>query len=94
MPMSSTSLPAPSALSAASNSRAQGWAGRAAVAAIRAYQLLVSPWLGPHCRFTPSCSAYAAEAIRRHGVLRGTAYGMRRLARCHPLRAGGFDPVP
>jgi len=92
--MSSTSFPEPCALTAAPNSRAQTWARRAAVAVIRVYQLLVSPWLGQHCRFAPSCSAYAAEAIRRHGVLRGAGYGLRRIARCHPLQAGGYDPVP
>lgn len=67
---------------------------RTVLAAIRAYQVFVSPWLGEHCRFAPSCSAYAAEAIRRHGVLAGSWYGLRRLSRCHPLRPGGFDPVP
>jgi len=61
---------------------------------IGAYRLLVSPWLGQHCRFAPSCSVYAAEAIRRYGVLVGSWYGLRRLARCHPLHAGGYDPVP
>ena len=92
--MSSTSSHAPSASSPASRSRAVNAPQRAALVAIRAYQLLVSPWLGQHCRFAPSCSAYAAEAIRRHGLLAGGWYGLRRLARCHPLRAGGFDPVP
>jgi len=71
-----------------------GAAQRLAVAAIRIYQLLVSPWLGQHCRFAPSCSSYAAEAIHRHGVIAGGWYGLRRLARCHPLHAGGYDPVP
>ena len=69
-------------------------AQRLAIAAIRVYQLVVSPWLGQRCRFTPSCSAYAVEAIGRHGVVTGGWYGMRRLARCHPLHAGGYDPVP
>lgn len=63
-------------------------------ALLRAYQLIVSPWLGPRCRFAPSCSAYAMEAIRVHGPARGTWLGMRRLARCHPWSAGGYDPVP
>jgi len=67
---------------------------RAALAGIHAYQLLVSPWLGPRCRFVPSCSTYASEAIRRHGLGAGLWYGLRRLARCHPLCPGGYDPVP
>jgi len=92
--MSTTISPAPCALPPAPSSRALGLVQRAALAAIRAYQLVVSPVLGPHCRFAPSCSAYAAEAIRRHGVAAGGWYGLRRLARCHPLRAGGYDPVP
>ena len=61
---------------------------------IRAYQLLVSPLLGPRCRFYPSCSSYALEAIRAHGPLRGTWLAGRRLLRCHPWNAGGLDPVP
>lgn len=61
---------------------------------IRAYQLLVSPWLGPACRFEPSCSGYAREAVERHGVLRGGWLAMRRLLRCHPFGGCGYDPVP
>jgi putative membrane protein insertion efficiency factor len=61
---------------------------------IRAYQLVVSPLLGPRCRFYPSCSSYALEAIRRHGPLRGTWLAGRRLLRCHPWNPGGLDPVP
>lgn len=61
---------------------------------IRTYQLLVSPLLGPRCRFYPSCSQYALEAVARHGALRGSWLALRRLARCHPLHAGGYDPVP
>ena len=80
--------------SAAPTPSALGLAERAVLAAIRLYQLAVSPLLGPHCRFAPSCSASAAEAVRRHGVLTGTGYALRRLARCHPLCEGGFDPVP
>ncbi|MBX3024787.1 membrane protein insertion efficiency factor YidD [bacterium] len=84
--MSSTSCPAPSA-------SASGLGGRAALAAIRAYQVLVSPLLGSHCRFAPSCSRYAADAIARHGLLAGGWRALRRLARCHPLNPGGYDPV-
>ncbi|MDQ1603263.1 MAG: uncharacterized protein QOE01_1108 [Actinomycetota bacterium] len=61
---------------------------------IRAYQLVVSPWLGPRCRFYPSCSAYAVEAIAVHGILRGPYLAARRLLRCHPWNPGGVDPVP
>jgi putative membrane protein insertion efficiency factor len=61
---------------------------------IRLYQRLVSPLLGPRCRFHPSCSAYAIEALQRHGLARGSALAARRLARCHPLNEGGIDPVP
>jgi len=61
---------------------------------IRLYQLLLSPWLGHHCRFYPSCSSYAAEAIETHGALRGSWLTLQRLSRCHPWHAGGPDPVP
>jgi len=61
---------------------------------IRAYQLLVSPLLGPRCRFYPSCSGYALEALRAHGPFRGTWLAARRLSRCHPWNPGGLDPVP
>lgn len=64
------------------------------VMAVRGYQMVVSPWLPPACRYTPSCSQYAIEALQRHGALKGTWLAARRLARCHPFRAGGHDPVP
>ena len=61
---------------------------------IAGYRRFISPLFPPHCRYEPSCSAYAAEAIRIHGALRGTVMGLRRIARCHPWAAGGLDPVP
>jgi len=61
---------------------------------IRGYQLLISPVLPPACRYLPSCSDYAAEAVARHGALRGSWLALRRLARCHPWGGSGYDPVP
>jgi putative membrane protein insertion efficiency factor len=67
---------------------------RLLIALIRAYRLFLSPWWGRHCRFTPTCSEYALEAIERHGSLNGSWLAVRRIARCHPWQPGGFDPVP
>ncbi len=64
------------------------------VAAIRAYQLVISPWTMSSCRFYPSCSQYALEAVQSHGVVRGGWLAVRRLGRCHPWTAGGVDHVP
>ncbi|HEY1327726.1 MAG TPA: membrane protein insertion efficiency factor YidD [Casimicrobiaceae bacterium] len=64
------------------------------VALVRAYQLLFRPLLGANCRFHPSCSDYALEAIERHGALRGAWLAVRRIGRCHPYHPGGYDPVP
>ncbi len=61
---------------------------------IRLYRATISPLLGPRCRFEPSCSAYAEEALRTHGVVRGVALAAWRLGRCHPFARGGIDPVP
>lgn len=61
---------------------------------IRMYQVWLSPFLMPSCRFTPSCSQYALEAISKHGALRGSILALGRLMRCHPLHPGGYDPVP
>ena len=61
---------------------------------IRLYQILISPYLAPSCRFTPSCSQYALDAIEQEGPVKGSLLAMRRLARCHPFHAGGSDPVP
>ena len=65
-----------------------------ALGLIRLYQRAISPFLPPACRFVPTCSAYGYEAIARHGVWLGSWLALRRLARCHPFCAGGYDPVP
>jgi len=70
------------------------YAQRILLAAIRGYQLFFSPLFAGSCRFVPSCSAYAVEAVREHGVLRGSLLSLKRLARCRPLAKHGFDPVP
>jgi putative membrane protein insertion efficiency factor len=63
-------------------------------ALLRGYKYLISPLMGQNCRFHPSCSDYAREAVLKHGVLRGLWLAMRRVGRCHPWNPGGFDPVP
>ena len=67
---------------------------RVLIGIIRAYQYLLSPWWGSQCRFTPTCSHYAVEALQRHGALAGSWLAARRILRCHPWSAGGYDPVP
>ena len=67
---------------------------RMIIGAIRGYQLIVSPWLPPACRYEPSCSEYALTAVRRFGAARGGWLSVRRLLRCHPLGSCGYDPVP
>lgn len=66
----------------------------ALVALLRLYKRFISPLLPPACRFAPTCSEYAQEAIAKHGALRGSILAAKRLAKCHPLHPGGFDPVP
>lgn len=61
---------------------------------IRGYKLVLSPLLGRHCRFLPTCSSYAYEAVERFGAAKGAVLGLRRLLKCHPFHAGGHDPVP
>jgi putative membrane protein insertion efficiency factor len=64
------------------------------VAFVRGYRYLLSPWWGRQCRFTPTCSQYAIEALERHGAARGAWLALKRVLRCHPWGGGGFDPVP
>jgi len=64
------------------------------VGLIRVYQVALSPYFGSQCRFTPTCSEYAKEAVRQHGALKGSWLAIRRIGRCHPYHPGGHDPVP
>ncbi len=61
---------------------------------VRGYQVVLSPWLGSNCRYQPTCSAYALEALQRHGALKGGWLALRRIGRCHPWGRSGYDPVP
>jgi putative membrane protein insertion efficiency factor len=74
--------------------RSSSVSSQIAVVLIRGYRSLLSPLLPPTCRFHPSCSEYALHAVEQHGALRGSWLGLRRVVRCHPLSAGGYDPVP
>jgi putative membrane protein insertion efficiency factor len=69
-------------------------AARLLSGAVRVYELTLRPVIGANCRFYPSCSAYAREALTCHGAARGTALAVKRIARCHPWHPGGYDPVP
>lgn len=64
------------------------------IALIKLYRYAISPYLAPSCRYTPTCSSYAIEAIERHGIFRGSWLAMRRVSRCHPWHEAGYDPVP
>lgn len=72
----------------------KSWLASPLIWLIRGYQLAISPMLGNHCRFEPSCSEYSMIALRRHGLLRGLWLAVRRIVRCHPWHPGGYDPVP
>ena len=61
---------------------------------VRFYQIAISPYIGAHCRYTPTCSAYFIEAVEKYGVFKGSWLGIKRILRCHPGRPGGYDPVP
>lgn len=61
---------------------------------IKVYQKTISPLLGPHCRFQPTCSSYAIEAIKAHGIKKGVLLSVKRILKCHPLNPGGHDPIP
>ncbi|MCL5064968.1 MAG: membrane protein insertion efficiency factor YidD [Firmicutes bacterium] len=68
--------------------------GRLLVGMIKGYQRFISPFTRPSCRYTPTCSQYAVDAVSRYGVVKGGWLSVKRLARCHPLHVGGYDPVP
>ena len=70
------------------------WPRRVGAALIRGYQRFVSPAFPPRCRFNPSCSQYTLEAVERYGLVLGSWYGVKRLAKCHPFHRGGYDPLP
>lgn len=72
-------------------SRALAWP---LIQVVRLYRVAISPWLGANCRYDPSCSSYAIEALQVHGILKGSALAARRISRCHPWGGSGYDPVP
>lgn len=71
-----------------------GFMRRIMIFLIKLYQMLLSPFVGQHCRFYPSCSAYSLEAVEKHGAMRGMWLSIKRISRCHPWHEGGIDPVP
>lgn len=74
--------------------RKPSFLARAALSLIKTYRYLISPLLGQHCRYYPSCSAFTKEAICEHGAIKGGWLGIKRICRCHPFQQGGYDPVP
>lgn len=76
------------------STRGAHWPRRGLIALVRAYRFVLSPWLGNQCRFWPTCSVYAIEALEAHGALAGSYLAAARLVRCHPWCDGGLDPVP
>lgn len=70
------------------------WLALPVIFLVRCYQYVISPWLGQRCRFSPSCSNYALESLRRHGAVKGSKLAICRIAKCHPWHPGGYDPVP
>lgn len=74
--------------------RGSRWAAAAAIGLVRLYRAAVAPLLAPRCRFEPSCSAYALQALEEHGLFTGLYFSIVRLGKCHPWHSGGFDPVP
>lgn len=70
------------------------WAAFPFILLIRFYQIVISPWIGPKCRYTPTCSQYGIEALKKHGVFRGLWLTIRRVSSCHPWGGSGYDPVP
>jgi len=72
----------------------KSWLAAPLIALVKTYQYAISPMLGRSCRFDPSCSEYAVEALQRHGAVKGLWLATRRIGRCHPWHPGGYDPVP
>ena len=91
MPSADARPSAPAAAARTAGARLGAWI---LIFLVRGYQVVLSPLLPPACRYYPSCSQYAIEALEKHGALRGGWLAARRIARCHPFRPGGYDPVP
>ncbi len=74
--------------------REEIWMSNFIIALVRLYRKAVSPFIPPSCIYTPTCSAYAEEALKKHGAVKGSAFAVKRILRCHPWHSGGYDPVP